>query len=221
MHSQRLAELSTVSHRSTEVPHALILPHGSVFMKTVVAVVCGQGGKCGRMRAKEAGKKMTKRIEVAAAPAPLEEYAQHFDGLFGKSNQREGFRRYVEGLLLPGERHKTLTGLTNTEPVVGAQLPRAQRLQWFLSESDWDEREVQAERLRLLRQDAASAPTAKGVLVIDETGDRKDGHNTAHVSRQYLANLGKIDNGVVSVSSLWADEGIYYPVDFEPYTPAV
>ncbi len=164
---------------------------------------------------------MTKRIEVASAPAPLEEYAQNFDGHFGKSNQREGFRRYVEGLLLPSERHKTLTGLTNTEPVVGAQQPRAQRLQWFLSESDWDERKVQAERLGLLREDAATAPTAQGVLVIDETGDRKDGHSTAHVSRQYLANLGKIDNGVVSVSSLWADERVYYPVDFEPYTPAV
>src|SRR5229473_156896 len=164
---------------------------------------------------------MTKRIEVASAPAPLEEYAQNFDGLFGKSSQREGFRRYVEGLLLPSERHKTLTGLTNTEPVVGAQLARAQRLQWFLSESDWQERKVQAERLGLLREDAATAPTAQGVLVIDETGDRKDGHSTAHVSRQYLANLGKIDNGVVSVSSLWADERVYYPVDFEPYTPAV
>src|SRR5258708_12158811 len=164
---------------------------------------------------------MTKRIEVASAPAPLEEYAQHFDRLFGKSNQREGFRRYVEGLLLPSERHKTSTGLTNTEPVGGAQQPRAQRLQWFLSESDWDEREVQAERLRLLRQDPVTAPTAQGVLVIDETGDRKDGHKTAHVSRQYLANLGKIDNGVVSVSSLWADERVYYPVDLEPYTPAV
>jgi SRSO17 transposase len=163
---------------------------------------------------------MTKRLEVASAPAPLEEYAQHFDGHFGKSNQRAGFRSYVEGLLLPSERHKTLTGLTNTEPVVGAQLPRAQRLQWFLSESDWSEREVQAERLRLLRQDPATAPTAQGVLVIDETGDRKDGHSTAHVSRQYLANLGKIDNGVVSVSSLWADERVYYPVDVEPYTPA-
>ncbi len=173
------------------------------------------------MREKEAGKKMTKRLEVAPAPAPLEEYAKHFDGLFGKSNQREGFRRYVEGLLLPSERHKTLTGLTNTEPVVGAQLARAQRLQWFLSESDWSERAVQAERLRLLRADATTAPTAQGVLVIDETGDRKDGHQTAHVSRQYLANLGKIDNGVVSVSSLWADEGVYYPVDVEPYTPAV
>ena len=163
---------------------------------------------------------MTKRIEVARAPEPLEEYVKHFDPLFGKSNQREGFRRYVEGLLLPSERHKTLTGLTNTEPVVGAQVARAQRLQWFLSESDWSERTVQAERLRLLREDPATAPTAQGVLVIDETGDRKDGHSTAHVSRQYLANLGKIDNGVVSVSSLWADEGVYYPLDVEPYTPA-
>ncbi len=163
---------------------------------------------------------MTKRIEVAPAPVPLEEYAKHFDPLFGKSNQREGFRRYLEGLFLPTERHKTLTGLVNTEPVVGAQHPRAQKLQWFLSESNWDERQVQAKRLRLLRDDPSTAPTAQGVLVIDETGDRKDGHKTAHVSRQYLANLGKIDNGVVSVSSVWADERVYYPVDLEPYTPA-
>jgi hypothetical protein len=33
---------------------------------------------------------MTKRMEVAEAPVPLEEYAKHFDALFGKSNQREG-----------------------------------------------------------------------------------------------------------------------------------
>jgi hypothetical protein len=121
---------------------------------------------------------------------------------------------------LPSERHKTLTGLVNTEPMVGAQLPRAQKLQWFLSESNWDERKVQAERLTLLREDPSTAPTSDGVLVIDETEDRKDGHHTAHVGRHYLANLGKIDNGVVSVTSLWADERVYYPVDVEPYTPA-
>src|ERR1700674_3727063 len=102
------------------------------------------------MRAEEAWKKMTKRMEVAPAPAPLEAYMKHFDPLFGKSNQREEFRCYVEGLLLPSERHKTLTGLVNTEPAVGAQLPRAQKLQWFLSESDWDERKVQAQRLTRL-----------------------------------------------------------------------
>src|SRR6266700_7972791 len=96
--------------------------------------------KCERIRVEEGEKQMTKRIEVTRAPAPLEEYIQHFDPVFGKSNQREGFRQYLEGLLLPSERHKTLTGLVNTEPVVGAQLPRAQKLQWFLSEADWDER---------------------------------------------------------------------------------
>lgn len=162
---------------------------------------------------------MTSRLEIAQAPAPLEAYAQHFDPLFRKSNQREGFRHYLEGLLLPSERNKTLTGLANTEPLVGAQLPRAQKLQWFLSESIWAERQVQAERLKLLREDPVTAPTAQGVLVIDETGDRKDGHKTAHVARQYLGNVGKIDNGVVSVTSLWADEQVYYPLEVEPYTP--
>jgi hypothetical protein len=40
----------------------------------------------------------------------------------------------------------------------------------------------------------------------------------AHVARQYLGNLGKIDTGVVSVTSLWADEQVYSPVEIEPYT---
>jgi SRSO17 transposase len=40
------------------------------------------------------------------------------------------------------------------------------------------------------------------------------------VGRQWLANIGKTENGVVSLRSLLADERIYYRVDFEPYTPA-
>jgi SRSO17 transposase len=40
--------------------------------------------------------------------------------------------------------------------------------------------------------------------------------------RQAVAGLsiGKTEDGVVSVSSLWAQEGVYCPVDFEPYTPS-
>jgi SRSO17 transposase len=163
---------------------------------------------------------MTKRKETTVAPQPLEEYIEPFDDLFEKWNQREGFRRYLEGLLLPMERNKTLTGLANTEPVVGAQDQQAQFLQWFLSESDWDERQVQSQRLQMLLEDPLTMPSERGVLVIDEHGDRKAGTHMAHVGRQYLGNLGKVDNGVVSVTSLWADAGVYYPVDFEPYTPA-
>jgi SRSO17 transposase len=58
------------------------------------------------------------------------------------------------------------------------------------------------------------------VLVLDDTGDRKDGTATAHVARQYLGSVGKIDNGIVAVTSLWADERVYWPVHAVPYTPA-
>ncbi len=163
---------------------------------------------------------MTKRLPVRPAPGPLEGYAARFDDLFRARAQRDGFRRYLEGLLLPTERNKTLTALANTEPVTGAQRKEAQSLQWFLSESGWDPREVNERRLELLLEDPATAPNGQGVLVIDEHGDRKWGKRTAHVGRQWLANIGKTDNGVVSVSSLWADEGAYYPLEVEPYTPA-
>src|SRR5215472_1612376 len=164
---------------------------------------------------------MTKRQEVmTAAPDPLEKYAQHFNPLFSKLNQRQGFRQYLEGLLLPTDRNKTLTGLANTEPYVGAKPPRAQELQWLLSESTWQERQVQERRLRLLQEEPSTAPNEHGVLVIDEHGVSLRGQKTAHIAKQYLANLGKLDTGVVSVTSLWADERIYYPLDFEPYTPA-
>src|SRR5215217_2936170 len=46
------------------------------------------------------------------------------------------------------------------------------------------------------------------------------GKKTAQVGRQWLANIGKTESGVVSVSSLWADESVYWPVAFEPYTPS-
>ena len=153
-------------------------------------------------------------------PDPLEAYAAHFDDLFSRPSQRAAFRQYLAGLLLPAERTKTLTALANAEPVVGAQAPAAQRLQWFVSESTWDAAAVTARRLEVLRADPATAPHAGGVLIVDETGDRKDGTKTAHVGRQYLGNRGKIENGVVSVGSLWADEGVYYPLAVAPYTPA-
>jgi len=134
--------------------------------------------------------------------------------------QRRGFREYLAGLLAPRDRNKTLTALAGAEPVTGAQHPAVQRLQFFLSESRWDAGQVNARRLELLRADPATAPHGGGVLVIDDSGDRKDGAKTAHVGRQYLGRYGKTDNGVVTVTTVWADERLYYPVDAVPYTPA-
>lgn len=93
---------------------------------------------------------MTQRLPVTPAPGPLEEYAEHFDELFCQRSQREAFRRYLQGLLLPAERNKTLTALANTEPLKEAQHPRAQGLQWFLSESTWQPDTINARRLEVL-----------------------------------------------------------------------
>ena len=163
---------------------------------------------------------MTKRLACPPAPGPLEDYAAQFDALFGRLAQRRGLRAYLQGLLLPRDRNKTLTALAGAEPVVGAQHGAVQGLQFFLSESTWDHQAVNQQRIELLCADAATAPNAQGVLVIDDTGDRKDGRHTAHVARQYLGSVGKTDNGIVAVTSLWADPRCYWPAHAVPYTPA-
>jgi SRSO17 transposase len=163
---------------------------------------------------------MTSRRPCPPAPGPLETYAQRFDPLLASLAQRRGLRDYLQGLLLPRDRNKTLTALADAEPITGAQHREVQRLQWFLSESTWDHEAVNQQRIELLCADAATAPHAQGVLVIDDTGDRKDGNATAHVARQYLGSVGKTDNGIVAVTSLWADARCYWPLHLVPYTPA-
>jgi DDE superfamily endonuclease len=163
---------------------------------------------------------VTKRLACPPAPGPLEDYAAQFDALFTRLAQRRGLRAYLQGLLLPRDRNKTMTALAGAEPVVGAQHAAVQGLQWFVSESTWDHERVNQRRVQLLLEDPATAPHGRGVLVLDDTGDRKAGRHTAHVARQYLGSLGKTDNGIVAVSSLWADERVYWPIDVVPYTPA-
>jgi SRSO17 transposase len=163
---------------------------------------------------------MTKRLACPPAPGPLEDYATQFDPLLARLAQRRGFRAYLEGLLLPRDRNKTLTSLAGTEPVVGAQHAAVQGLQWFLTEATWDHEQINQRRVQLLVSDPATAPHAQGVLVLDDSGDRKAGTKTAHVARQWLGSLGKTDNGIVAVTSLWADERVYWPIDVVPYTPA-
>src|SRR3954468_20913637 len=166
------------------------------------------------------GAAMTRRVPCPPAPGLLEDYAAQFDDRLASVAQRRAVREYLQGLLLPRERNKTLTGLAGTEPDLGAQAPPAQRLQWFLSESPWEAEAINARRLEYLCADAPTRPHDGGVLVIDETGDRKDGTQTAHVAPQYLGSVGKIANGIVAVSSVWADADVYYPVHVQPYTPA-
>jgi SRSO17 transposase len=137
---------------------------------------------------------VTKRLPCPPAPGPLEGYAAQFDPLFVRLAQRRGLRAYLQGLLLPRDRNKTMTCLAGAEPIVGAQHAAVQGLQWFVSESTWDAEQVSQRRLELLLADPATAPHDRGALVVDDSGDRKAGTKTAHVARQYLGSVGKTDN---------------------------
>lgn len=162
---------------------------------------------------------MTARRPCPAAPGPLEDYAVQFDSLFHSLAQRRCFRTYLAGLLAPRDRAKTLTALAGAEPVVQVHTAPVQQMQFFLSESNWDANSIAERTLQLLVADPLIAPASDGVLVIDDTGDRKDGCATDHVARQYLGSVGKIDNGIVAVTTLWANEQRYYPLHVVPYTP--
>jgi SRSO17 transposase len=163
---------------------------------------------------------MTTPHDSSTVPLPLEQYARAFDDLFRTQIQRRRFREYLAGLLLPRARNKTLTALVGAEPITQAQTAPVQQLQFFLTEAAWDAEAVTQRRIEVLRDDPLTTPHAQGALVIDETGDRKDGTHTAHVGYQYLGSIGKIANGIVAVTSLWADERVYYPLHVRPYTPA-
>src|SRR5919112_2813541 len=154
------------------------------------------------------------------APGPLEGFAAGVDRLFGSLGQRRSFRGYLSGLLAPRDRNKTLTALAGAEPLVQAKSPEVQRLQYFLSEADWSAEALDARRLAMLQAEPATAAHRGGVLVLDDTGDRKDGTATAHVGRQYLGSVGKTDNGIVAVTTLWTDGRVHYPLHLAPYTPA-
>src|SRR5437867_7489845 len=118
---------------------------------------------------------MTTPKPCPEAPGPLEGYARQFDACFESLAQRRAFREYLTGLLLPRDRNKTLTALAGAEPIVDAQAAPVQRLQFFLSESTWEAAAVNQRRLELLLSDPTLRPHEGGVLVLDDTGDRKDG----------------------------------------------
>jgi SRSO17 transposase len=146
--------------------------------------------------------------DAPPVPLPLERYARAFDDLLHTHIQRRRLREYLAGLLLPRDRNKTLTALVGAEPITQAQTAAVQQLQFLLTEAEWDAAAVTSRQIALLRNEPLTTPHADGVLVIDETGVRKDGTHTAHVGQQYLGTSGTLANGIVAVTRLWADQRV-------------
>ena len=121
----------------------------------------------------------------------VDEYCLWYKDLFSDVRSFEAFK-YLHIGCISDLKRKSLPEIAK---IVG--LDNYQGLHHFLTTSSWSVEQLRALRLKLILE------VIKGrsiILIIDETGDKKKGNTTDYVKRQYIGNLGKIENGVVAVT---------------------
>jgi len=140
----------------------------------------------------------------------IDEYCDLYQPLFSDVRAFEAFKHLHVGMLSDIKR-KSLPAIAK---VVG--LDNEQSLHHFLTDSPWSADALEQRRLELILQ---TLQGRKIILLIDETGDRKKGTTTDYVKRQYLGNLGKVDNGIVAVTAYGLIEDMTFALMFRIYKP--
>ncbi|BAZ70181.1 MAG: IS701 family transposase [Pelatocladus maniniholoensis HA4357-MV3] len=91
-----------------------------------------------------------------------------------------------------------------------------QALLHFVTESPWQIQELRNQRLSLIRQVLQGRSFT---LIIDDSGDKKKGKTTDYVDRQYIGNLGTVENGIVSINAYAFIDGLIFPLIFKIFKP--
>jgi SRSO17 transposase len=157
----------------------------------------------------------TTRKPTTPTTEAVDQFCAKFDDLFTRRAARQALRQYLIGLVLPRERNKALTVLASLVPDADRQA-----LHHFLHDAPWQVADLNKRRLALWQAHSDLAPHAEGVLIVDETGDRKRGRGIVLAAQQYIGKLGHTANGVVAVTSHWADGRRHAPLGVKAYHPA-
>jgi SRSO17 transposase len=128
--------------------------------------------------------------ELRRLKPELEAFLDRYAPLFGRPEAQGHARRFVQGLLLGGERRSA----ENIAEAIDGCVVRS--LQSFITAAPWDAAAVLAE---LRRQVAAEWGDPEAVAVVDETGFPKKGTKSVGVKRQYSGTLGRTENCQVGV----------------------
>ncbi|BAY13517.1 IS701 family transposase [Calothrix sp. NIES-2098] len=153
---------------------------------------------------------VTPRRQAASTVAFIDNYCQHYDSLFEDVRNFEAFK-YLHLGMLSEIRNKSLPEIAKI-----AELKDGQSLHHFLRDALWDVKKLREIRLWLTK---ILIGEREIILCIDETGDKKKGKATDYVTRQYIGNLGKTENGIVSVNAYGVVDGITYPLMFKIFKP--
>jgi len=140
----------------------------------------------------------------------LDEFLATFQVRFRRPEGKAALERYLTGLLteLPNKNCDTMA-----EAVPGTN---EQRLQEFLTNMQWDEQDLNRQRVAKM---IAEATVGNGVLLFDDTGFAKQGKASVGVARQYSGTLGKVGNCQVGVTCCYSDPQASWPVAVRLYLP--
>jgi hypothetical protein len=95
-----------------------------------------------------------------------------------------------------------------------------QKLQFFFSEANWNIKELNDIRLRLIQNQRTTRAYNDGVLAIDDTAIPKPYANkTEGAQIQYCGAVGRTENCNVAVASCFVSSTKHFPVDFKSYLP--
>jgi SRSO17 transposase len=152
-------------------------------------------------------------MDVHASPdelPELQEFLASFQVRFRRPEGRAALERYTTGLLteVPNKNCDTLA-----QAVPGTS---EQRLQEFLTNMQWDEEDLNRQRVQKM---LAEATRGAGVLVFDDTGFPKQGKASVGVERQYSGTLGKVGNCQIAVTCCYTDRQVTWPVAVRLYLP--
>ncbi|WP_281257298.1 transposase [Merismopedia glauca] len=140
----------------------------------------------------------------------VDEYCEAYKNIFSEVRTFENFKFLHLGIMSQIQR-KSLTGIAKA---IG--LKDSQPLNNFLKNSPWD---VQALRLKRLMWLKDKLNNRSFVLVINEIGDKKKGNTTAYVAKQYICQLAKTENAIVSINAYGVLDGITFPLIFKVFKP--
>ena len=127
------------------------------------------------------------------------------------TRQKHHAKTYVTGLVAAS--NKTVQGISNI--VLPAKSERA--LNKFLTEYDWDEDQLNKERLGLLQEADDTRWSSEGVVIIDDTFTHKTGEQIPNAGRFYDHTVPGYIWGQNLIYALYADEKTTYPLGFRLY----
>ena len=127
------------------------------------------------------------------------------------TRQKHHAKTYVTGLVAAS--NKTVQGISNH--VLPAKSERA--LNKFLTEYDWEEDQLNRERLELLQQANDTKWSSDGVVIIDDTFTHKTGEQIPNVGKFYDHTVPGYILGQNLIYALYADEKTTYPLGFRLY----